>query len=46
MNTVATKPPTSVRRRFPDGFYWGVATSSYQVEGAWNEDGRGSIWDT
>jgi beta-glucosidase len=33
--------------RFPDGFAWGAATASYQIEGAVAEGGRGqSIWDT
>ena len=26
--------------RFPKDFLWGMATASYQVEGAWNEDGK------
>ena len=37
--------------QFPDGFAWGTATASYQIEGAVDEDGRSpssstapSIW--
>ena len=32
---------------FGKNFKWGVATASYQIEGAWNIDGKSpSIWDT
>ena len=31
---------------FCKDFAWGAATASYQIEGAWNEDGKGlNIWD-
>lgn len=43
----AQTPEASNERSFPQGFLWGSATASYQVEGAFDEGGRGTtIWDT
>ncbi|MDR2373476.1 MAG: beta-glucosidase [Bifidobacteriaceae bacterium] len=45
MNSQSALPAEPIR--FPDGFGWGTATASYQIEGAPTADGRGpSIWDT
>src|SRR5690242_1038991 len=47
MRTDDVTQATGELLRFPDGFAWGAATASYQIEGAVREGGRGpSIWDT
>src|ERR1700683_4175068 len=42
----AAAPDSVGDTSFPEGFLWGIATSAFQVEGAWRDDGKGeSIWD-
>lgn len=37
---------TKPNKEFPSDFLWGSASAAYQVEGAWDEDGKGrSVWD-
>lgn len=42
----ATTPPVYARADFGPDFHWGAACAAYQVEGAWQQQGKGpSIWD-
>lgn len=44
----ASRPASAslAKSAFPRDFVWGAAAAAYQIEGAWNEGGRGpSIWD-
>jgi beta-glucosidase len=39
-------PPLFLAKDFGSDFIWGTATAAYQIEGAWNIDGKGaSVWD-
>ena len=46
MTSIAAQERQEPGELYPPGFKFGTATAAYQIEGAWDEDGRGeSIWD-
>ena len=40
ISAVRSEPDGFLFGSFPKDFRWGAVTSAYQIEGAWNEDGR------
>ena len=46
MNLIYSNETEVYIMKFPHDFLFGAASASYQVEGAWNEDGKGvTNWD-
>ncbi|CAG9858751.1 unnamed protein product [Phyllotreta striolata] len=46
ITTISVVLAATNNKRFPKDFLFGTATSAYQIEGAWNADGKSeSMWD-